>query len=180
MNKRHAGAAALVVAFLALAAGTAAQAPDQAQREPGIRLGTFDSRAIAAAYYRSELFSGHVGELRERHEAAKAAGDEELVQALDEQGEGMQALAHRQTFCAAPVPEIIERLEEGELARIAEQAGVDAIVSKWDLVYRRSSAHFVDVTGALAQHFDPDENTLKVIQQVLETEPLPLEALRDH
>jgi hypothetical protein len=169
----------LAVALLALALIAAAQDPDETPDPPQVVLGVFDSRAISLAYYRSAMWRESLSELREEHEAAKAAGDTDLAEKLEEKGVSTQGLAHRQTFGNAPVRDLVALIEE-ELPEIAKEAGVDVIVSKWSLAFRNSSAKAVDVTNLLAAQFDPDEETLKIIEQVVETEPVPLEQLENH
>jgi hypothetical protein len=56
---------------------------------------------------------------------------------------------------------------------------VEVIVSKWTLTYHGPTAKFVDVTGLIAAEFNPDERTLKMIQSLAETEPIPLDEI-DH
>ena len=43
---------------------------------PKVRIGTFDSRAVAFAYFGSEEFNRQLNGLRAKHEKAKAAGKE--------------------------------------------------------------------------------------------------------
>ena len=74
--------------------------------------------------------------------------------------------------------DILARIED-ELPGIAEEAGVDVIVSKWTLTYRSPKAKLVDVTDLLAAEFDPDEETLKSIREIVKIEPVPLDEL-DH
>ncbi len=87
-------------------------------------------------------------------------------------------LGHEQGFGTAPVDDIIARIED-KLPAIAKQAGVDVIVSKWTLAYRNPTARFVDVTDLLAAEFDPDEETWKGIREIVETEPVPLDQLKE-
>ena len=43
---------------------------------PKVVLGTYDSRVLAMAYYRSAQFAEQLNEVRVLHEAAKSAGDD--------------------------------------------------------------------------------------------------------
>lgn len=169
-----------IAAAALLVVGCSGQSQETRQPSEGpSAIGTFDSRAVSTAYYRSDLFEARLAEMRDRFEKAKAAGDTKLVKALGDEGPAVQALAHRQTFCAAPVPEILERIR-GELPAIAKKAGVEMIVSKWDLAYRDPSARTVDVTDHLVQLFKPDAATLKVIDDLSKMDPLPLTAVENH
>lgn len=130
--------------------------------EETLRVGTFDSRAIAIAYGRSEMCLQYVGSLKEKHNKAKEEGDEKLVKELEALGLATQQVLHQQGFSIASVADILEKVK-AELPKIAEDAGVDIIVSKWEVVYRNPSIEIVDVTSHLVKLFNPDERTLKMI-----------------
>ena len=68
--------------------------------------------------------------------------------------------------------EIIDRIRL-QLPAIATKAGVDVIVSKWELDYTAPAARFVDVTDKLVAEFHPDQATLDAIRSLLKTAPLP-------
>ena len=173
------------VAIIALLAGFGAYSAAgsrqsrEAEGGPGVRVGTFDSRAVALAYYRSDEFRSQMAGLKAEYEKAKAAGDEKRIQELDAEGPAQQELAHKQGFSTWPVDDILKKIEE-RIPGIAQQAGVDLIVSKWDLVYERSDAEFVDVTDLMVQPFAPDEKTLEIIQQLKTRKPVPLAQLESH
>jgi len=138
---------------------------------PTVVVGTFDSRAVAVAYVQSDAFRTYLvaqrADVAQVLERARSAGDEELVAELDALGPAMQKRLHEQGFGAAPVDDIIARIEE-KLPDIARKAGVDVIVSKWTLTYRGPETEFIDVTGLIAAEFNPNERTLKTRQcQVL-------------
>ena len=161
-----------------------AQATTAANGSPTVVVGTFDSRAVLFAYVGSDEFNDYlsaqkadVGRVLER---ARAAGDKALVVKLDALGPTMQKWIHEQGFGTAPVDHIIAKIED-ELPGIAKQAGVDVIVSKWTLTYRSPTAKFVDVTDLLVAEFDPSEETLQGIREIVAQEPVPLDQLtEDH
>ena len=62
----------------------------------------------------------------------------------------------------------------------AREAGVDAIVSKWDLVYWNTSAEAVDVTEALVAAFGLSDADRAGAMGIVDKEPLPLDAAHDH
>jgi hypothetical protein len=157
-----------------------AQDSTTTSENPTIVVGTFDSRAVAVAYIHSDAFTDYLvaqkADVAQVIERAKMAGDKELVAGLDALGPAMQKRLHEQGFGTAPVDDIIARIED-KLPGIAKEAGVDVIVSKWTLTYRSPAAKFVDVTGLIAAEFDPDERTLKLIESIVETEPIPLDEI---
>ena len=146
---------------------------------PRVVVGTFDSRAVAVAYVRSSAFANEMAAQEAALERAKEAGDEARVAELEAWGPTTQRRIHEQGFGTAPVDDILARIEH-ELPAIADEAGVDVIVSKWALAHTRPAAKFVDLTHALAARFDPDEATLKVIAELTAREPLSADELADH
>jgi hypothetical protein len=147
---------------------------------PGAKapIGTFDSRAVAVAYTRSETFMQYIKELKIEHQKAKAEGNEERAKELETLGSSLQDKAHKQGFSTWPVDDILEKIRD-EIPGIAHEAGVDIIVSKWDIVYQQPDIEFVDVTDLLVALFNPDENTQTIIEQMKEIEPLTLEELEE-
>ena len=149
---------AVAIAVLAgLAAHT--RASDQQSQEKGsgskVRVGTFDSRAVAMAYFGSEAFKRQLNDMRAEYENAKAAGDEKRVKELDAEGPALQELMHKQGFSTWPVDHILEAIKK-QIPEIAAKADVDVIVSKWDMVYQRSA------------------ETLGVIKDIQKRDPVPL------
>ncbi len=59
------------------AAPANADGPPQAAEETGLRVGTFDSRAVTMAFIRSDMFEKELQRRMAEHKKAKAAGDEE-------------------------------------------------------------------------------------------------------
>ena len=144
-----------------------------------LTLGTFDSRALAIAYTGSEAFQAHMADLHQQLADAHAADDTARVSELEALGPAMQARLHGQGFSTAPVDDLLEHIEDA-LPGIAADAGVDVIVSKWDLTYEREGLVLVDVTVALAARFEPDERTWTSIREIMRQEPVALEELQGH
>ena len=176
MKKLHAGIGMLFAGFVVLTLS----AQDSRRENPAVVVGTFDSRGVLFAYVASNEFRDYLAAQREdvgrALERARAAGDDQLVATLDALGPAMQKRIHQQGFGTAPVDDIIARIED-RLPGIAQEAGVDVIVSKWTLAYRSPTAKFVDVTERLAAEFDADEATLKSIREIIAQEPVPLDDL---
>jgi len=68
-----------------------------------------------------------------------------------------------QCFSTASVADILEKVKD-QLPKVAQEAGVDIIVSKWEIAYSNSTSEIVDVTSHLVKLFNPDEQTLKFIE----------------
>lgn len=141
-KKLHIGIGMLLLGVIvALAASTRnlAAAPDH----PEVVVGTFDSRAVAMASVRSTAFTEYLraqkADVGQAIERAKAAGDQSLLADLDALGPAMQKRIHEQGFGTAPVNDILAMIRD-KLPRIAKEADVDVIVSKWNLTYRSPAA----------------------------------------
>ncbi len=167
------------LAVLMLQLTTAAQPPRESAIGSKVHVGIFDSRALAMAYYRSKPFNAQMSEMHAKHEEAKAAGDEKRVKELEAEGPALQDLIHKQGFGTWPVDNILEKIK-GRIPEIAAQADVQLIVCKWDIVYQQPDVKFVDVTELMVKPFDPDEATLKIIQDIQKQDPVPLEQLKNH
>ena len=147
-------------------------------RSAPVTVGTFDSRALAVAHVRSAAFAEELTALRAELEEARAAGNDERVRELEELGPELQARAHGQAFGTDPVDDILARIDD-RLPAIAEEAGVDLVVSTWDLAYRKPKLELVDVTDLLVAEFDPDQATLDVIEDVRAADPVRVHVHED-
>lgn len=137
------------------------------------RVGAFDSRAIAIAYARSDLHAPYMRSLKEKYEKAKAEKNEKVIKECEAEGPAQQQILHQQGFSIASVADILEKVKD-DLPKIAQEAGVDIIVSKWEVVHKNPSIEIVDVTSHLVKLFNPDEMTLKTIEGIQKQPPIPL------
>ena len=151
--------------------------------QPGVVVGTFDSRGVLMAYVRSQSYREYLAaqqaDVRRVTERARAAGDVALVADLNALGPAVQQRIHEQGFGTAPVGDIIALIED-RLPAIAEAAGVDVIVSRWDLTYGSPDAQFIDLTETLAAEFDPTEETLQGIRELTSQAPVTPETELRH
>ncbi len=142
-------------------------------RQDTFQVGTFDSRAIAIAHGRSKVFNQYLRDLREKLNKAKEEGNETLVKELESLGPAIQQVLHQQGFSIASVADILEKFK-ADLPKIAQEAGVDIIMSKWEVVYNNPSIEIVDVTSQLVKLFNPAESTLKMLETLPKQIPIPL------
>ena len=171
----------LSTAFLAfltpMIAATAAPRSDLARAPQPLRVGTFDSRAVAVAFARSSAFASELREVRTEHEKAKSSGDTKRAEEIDAAMRARQEWLHRQAFGSAPIDDILAKVR-GELPRIAREAGVELLVSIWSLAYREPEAQGGDVTDRLVALFDPDETTRAILRDLRVKPPLPAEEVK--
>ncbi|MHB1037622.1 MAG: hypothetical protein ACYC35_05740 [Pirellulales bacterium] len=163
-----------VVGSLAIVSQAVAQAPGEKAEKVKLRVGTFDSRAVAVAYARSEPFKREIAQLMQQHKEAKAAGNAEKVKQLEAEGEARQKRLHIQGFSTGSVDNILAKIKD-QLPAIAKEAGVDVLVSKWDVVYQTPTAECVDVTARMLKPFHPDEATLRTVEELKKHAPISLE-----
>jgi hypothetical protein len=141
-----------------------------------VRVGIFDSRAVAVAYAHSDFNKKRMEPKQAEMEKAKAAGDTIKMKQLDEWGKAQQDKLHRQKFGKESVSDMLEDIKN-DLPDIAKKAGVDVIVSKWDVVYQNPSAELVDITKELVQPFKSTEKTMKIIESLQKHQPASEEDL---
>ena len=151
-------------------------ASPEAIKKSELRVGIYDSRAVALAYWRTEnrLDSYH-DSLVEQMEKAEAEENKKLVKELDTELWGHRKRLHGQVFSNAPIDDVLEKIEH-ELAKVAKDANAIALVSKWDkkTLKRYKSSELIDVTDLIVAQFNPDEKLLSTIEQMKDKKPIPL------
>jgi hypothetical protein len=138
-----------------------------------VRIGVYDSRMVALAFYNSADHRKFLQDLMTELKTAQSANDAAKVAALEHRGPALQNLMHYQVFSNASVPNVMEKLAP-ELPRVAEQAQVSLIVSKWDVAWRLDGVEYVDVTDALVALFHPDKKVLDWVASGKAKPPIPL------
>jgi hypothetical protein len=141
-----------------------------------VRIGTYNTRAVALAYGRSEAVLSEIGKKTKEGQAAKDKDAKRYAQIKTEMEE-MQALRHAQVFADAPIGDIMATMKD-VLPDIAQKAGVTAIVPQVN--YQDPAIEVVDVTDALVAHYKPDEKTLKFIKDLKSKPPVSYKVLMEH
>lgn len=142
-----------------------------------LRVGVYDSRGIAIAYINSERWDKILKEKMAAMEQAKKDNDTEKVKELEAWGPAQQARAHQQGFGTTPVHEYLEAVKD-QIPAVAKAAGVELIVSKWELDYQAADAETVDVTMELAKLFNPREKAYQWIEQIKDKKPIDSKELQ--
>jgi hypothetical protein len=150
--------------------------PAFAQSAPPLRIGVFDSRAVALAYRNSDEFKNSIARMYADLQAAKAAKDENRVKELEQELPWEQVRAHQQVFSTGPVGEIVAKVKD-QLPAIAAQAGVSLIVSKWEVQFHNPKVELVDVTAPLAMLFHPSAQVLQWMNEMKAKDPIPFSEL---
>ena len=86
-----------------------------------------------------------------------------------------QEKAHRQAFGTAPVDDLLLYITNA-LPEIRKDAGVTAIISKWDepQLRKHPGAQIVDVTMKLVDAFHPNERQRKAAIEIRRRKPIAL------
>ncbi len=150
--------------------------PTGAQDAKPLRIGVFDSRAVALAYGNSDEFQRIIQGLRADYETAKAANNDSRAKELETEGQWSQVRLHQQTFSTGPVAGILARVKD-KLPAIAAQAGVSLIVSKWEVQFSNPAVETVDVTLPMVKLFNPSDRVLAWVAQMKTQDPIPFEKL---
>jgi hypothetical protein len=141
-----------------------------------MRIGVYDSRAVALACARSEPFKQQIAQMQKDLAEARAKNDTKRVKELEAQGPAMQVRLHQQAFSTAGVTDIMAKVADA-IPGIAREAGVVLIVSKWEMPFRDPSVEVVDVTLPIAMLFKPDPQTLKILAEMKDVKPVPLDQI---
>lgn len=173
--KTHRIVVALVL-FLAAGGMRAAELAGAPTAPSSGRVGVYDSRVLAYAYFWSEPVTKQRNDLVARARAAKSAGDSVQLQELERQIVAGQKRNHLQVFSSAPADEAMAALGP-KLPSLQKELGVERLISKWEAkaLQEIPAAARVDVTDRLARElFTPSEKQQKIIESVKTTKPLPL------
>ena len=161
---------------------TGAMASTQSQTNK-LRIGVFDSRAVAAAYMNSTDFQERLNADRADYAKAKEGKNEKRIREIEGRMKSMQRRAHEQVFSTGSVAEIMAMPTlKGALPGVAKKAGVQVIVSKWELNGQGPEAEVVDVTEDLAALFrisDEARAEGRDWKGILKHAPLPMSEVVD-
>jgi hypothetical protein len=141
-----------------------------------LRVGVYDSRCVTVAYVHSKISKNEIQKMYDIVHKAEKDGDVETAKRTREIAEYMQKKRHLQGFGTAPVQELLEPFRD-QLPKVAEQAGVDIIVSKWQVDYQIKNAEFVDVTNELVKLYLPDDKTQKIVESMKTVKPIDEEEI---
>jgi len=170
----------LSVGLFAQAAVGAAEAPTvKPATPPAARVGIYDSRVVAYAYFWSAPQQQTLKKRMAAARAAKAAGDQATYAAIAREMKDLQSRSHLQVFSTAPADDAMAALRE-RLPQLAAQAGVAEFVSKWDgaALQKFPVDARVDVTDLLVLEFKLPEQPMKMLESIKRAIPVPLDEAR--
>ena len=156
---------------------TGATVPAQAQTNK-LRIGVYDSRAVAVAYANSTEFRDSLRAVQADYQKAKAAKDETRTKAIEGRMKLQQRRLHEQGFSTGSVAGIMAKIKDA-LPGVAQKAGVQVIASKWELNYQSPGVEAVDVTDELVALFRVSDKGREWAKGVSAKPPLPMEEITD-
>jgi hypothetical protein len=136
-----------------------------------IRIGVFDSRAVAVAYYNSDfsdtkqIFQSLTTQMQE----AKSKDDKEAVAKLEREATLRQAILHEQGFGTGSVINITETVKD-KLTQLANDENLSAIVSKWEISFSNNNVELIDITEKIVHFFDPNDQMKGMVKEIMQTE----------
>jgi hypothetical protein len=167
----------MVTSSVVLCLLTGATAPAQSQTTK-LRIGVYDSRAVAVAYANSPEFSESLKGMQADYQKAKAAKEEKTMKQIEGRMKLRQLRMHEQGFSTGSVADIMAKVK-GALPDVARKAGVQAIVSKWELNYQSPDVETVDVTDEVAGLFHASDKGRKWVKEIRAKAPVPMDDITD-
>jgi hypothetical protein len=150
-----------------------------ANAQSKIRIGTYDSRSVALAFYRADnmkTMQDFIRNLNAELNKAREAKDEKKVKELEAKGPAFQNLMHQQVFGNLSIPNVMTTIKD-QLPTIAQKVGVTLIISKWEIQGFESGIELIDLTQQLVELFHVDDTTRKMTQEIRSQEPVPIDQL---
>jgi len=135
------------------------------------KIGTFDSRAVAIAYYNSKSFNNAMESSMSDMKTAKEKGDKKAIAKIEREHTLRQAMMHEQGFGKGSVNNIIDLVKD-KIATLAKKEDLATIVSKWEVVYSGANVELVDITEKIVDFFEPNERMKQMTKEVLKSEPV--------
>ena len=166
--------ASAAAAWCVLAGATAVAQP----KEKVLQVGVYDSRAVAVAWCNSAEFRKSLDAVTADYKKAKEAKDDKRVKEIEAKMKLQQRRHHEQGFSTGSVASIMAKIKDS-LPAVAKKAGVDLIVSKWELNYQSPEVKVVDVTDDLVALFQVSAKGLEWTKGIKSHPPLPIEQITD-
>lgn len=136
-----------------------------------LKIGTFDSRAVAIAYYNSKDFKHTIESSMSDMKAAEENGDKKAIAKIKRGRSLQQAIKHEQGFGKGSINDIIEKIKD-KIAALGKKENLTAIISKWEVVYNSAEVELVDITERVVDLFEPNERMKEMTKEVLMSEPV--------
>ncbi len=138
-----------------------------------IRVGVFDSRAVAVAFYNSKFSTNQqiFASLGTRMKEAKEKDDKDAIAKIEREASLRQVMMHEQGFGRGSINNVTGAIKE-KLAQLAKSENLSVIVSKWELVFSGADVVTVEVTEKIVDFFEPNEKIKSMTKEIMQSEPI--------
>jgi predicted MPP superfamily phosphohydrolase len=140
-----------------------------------IRIGFFNTRAVAVAYVQSSMFNKKIAKIVTEANQAKANGNDKIYKKLNDELKMEQEKIHWQVYSNARIDDILMQVRPA-YEQIAQKANVAAIAES--VLYNDTKIELVDVTDLMVDEFMPSEKTKEKIQEILKKPPASFEQMK--
>jgi hypothetical protein len=125
-----------------------------------VRIGTFDSRLIALAYYGSKDYEKVVADFDKSYKDATLKKDSAVIKKLLVKGPVMERLMHDRIYGKGTINDILDNYKE-KITAIAKSQNVILAVSKWEVQYKTPNVEFIDLTWKIMDIFNPSNQIIQ-------------------
>lgn len=136
-----------------------------------IRIGLFDSRAVAIAYYQSNYHEQDLKKLLNEYNKASDAGDTLLAIKISNRVEVLQMIAHDKGFGKGTVNNILDRFKI-QIDELANRENLSMIVSKWEVYSLGNAFEIVDITDEVVTIINPDPKVRNYYREIIGKVPI--------
>ncbi|MDP3150869.1 MAG: hypothetical protein Q8N83_17255 [Ignavibacteria bacterium] len=145
----------------------------QTNAQTKLRIGVFDSRAVAVAFYNSKFSTNQqiFASLGTRMKEAKEKDDKDAIAKIEREASLRQVMMHEQGFGRGSINNVTGAIKD-KLAQLAKSENLSVIVSKWELVFSSADVVSIDVTEKIVDFFEPNEKIKSMMKEIMESEPL--------
>lgn len=138
-----------------------------------IRIGVFDTRAVAVAFYQSKFSTAqeNFGSLHTRMKAAKEKDDKKEIASIEREATLRQAMMHEQGFGTGSITNVTKTIKD-KISKLAKDEKLSIVVSKWDVLFNGENIEQIDVTEKIVDFFEPNEKIKSMTKEIMQSEPV--------
>ncbi len=119
----------VAICLVTLSSGCQTTGRNSCCKQSAMTVGTFRRGDVVIAYYNSVVHAEYLKSIKQKHDEALAAGDQERADEIAGQASELQELAHRQLTQNAPLDNIMQRLKS-QVESIRQENNVDSVVEE--------------------------------------------------
>ena len=125
-----------------------------------VRVGTFDSRLVALAYYNSKDYDQFIADFNRQYKVAESKKDSITIKKMLIKGPVLQRMMNDRIFGKGSVNLILDNYKD-KIDAVGKANNVNMIVSKWEVMYKTPGIEYVDLTWKIMAIWNPSEQVIK-------------------